>query len=229
MISVFKFDFTLRMQRVLRFHKNFHIFFNFIGPTHIYMLELRGKHPEKTDEELLGRFRDSGNLDILGELYSRYIHLVYGVSLKYLGSRSDAQDATMHIFEKLVTELPKHEVLNFKSWLYVLTKNHCFMEIRSRKITDKRLEGIKTEQEFMESGEEMHPIDKEDQSTEDALKDCIEKLKAEQKACIDLFYYKKLCYKEIAEQLKMDEKKVKSFLQNGKRNLKICLEEKNVR
>ena len=217
------------MQRVLQFHKNFRIFFNFIGPTPIHMLKISGKHPERTDEELLGQFRNSGNLDTLGELYSRYIHLVYGVSLKYLGIRTDAQDAVMHIFEKLVTELPKHDVLNFKSWLYVLTKNHCFMEIRSRKSAEKRLEGLKTEQEFMESVEELHPIDREDQSTEDALNECIEQLKAEQKACIDLFYYQKLCYREMADHLHMDEKKVKSLLQNGKRNLKICLEGKNVR
>ena len=115
------------------------------------MLEISGKHPDKSDEELLRNFRESGNLDVLGELYSRYMHLVYGVSLKYLSDRDDAQDAVMQIFEKLIHDLPRHEVTNFKSWLYVLTKNHCLMEIRSRKSTDKRLEGLKIEQEFMES------------------------------------------------------------------------------
>lgn len=193
------------------------------------MLEISGKYQDKTDEELLGKFQHSGNLDVLGELYSRYMHLVYGVSLKYLGDRDDAQDAVMHIFEKLITDLPRHEVQNFKSWLYVLAKNHCLMEIRSGKSADNRLEGLKIEQDFMESGEEMHPIDKEDNSIEDALKECIEQLKNEQKECIDLFYYQKLCYQEIAEKLNMKEKKVKSYLQNGKRNLKICLEGKNVR
>jgi RNA polymerase sigma-70 factor (ECF subfamily) len=103
------------------------------------------------------------------------------------------------------------------------------MEIRSRKSTDRKLEGLKIEQEFMESADEMHPIDREDNSIEDVLKNCIEKLKSEQKQCIELFYYKKLCYQEVAEKLNMDEKKVKSYLQNGKRNLKICLEGKNVR
>ena len=88
------------------------------------MLEIHGKHPEKTDEDLLRQFRDSGNLEILGDLFSRYIHLIYGVALKYLGDRGDAQDAVMHIFEKLVTEIPRHEIGNFKSWLYVITKNH---------------------------------------------------------------------------------------------------------
>lgn len=193
------------------------------------MLEIQGKHPHISDEELLRQFTDSGSLDILGELYGRYLHLVYGVSLKYLADRSDAQDAVMQIFEKLVTEIPKHEVRNFKSWLYVLTKNHCFMELRARKSEEKSLEGLKSEQLFMESGEELHPLDREDLKIEEVLKECIDNLKREQKACIELFYYQKLCYREIARQLRMEEKKVKSFLQNGKRNLKICLEEKNVR
>jgi len=134
----------------------------------------------------------------------------------------------MQIFEKLITDLPGQEVRNFKSWLFVLTKNHCLMRIRSQKSADSRMEGYKIEREFMESEPEMHPIDKEDQSAEDALKDCIEQLKSEQKQCIELFYYQKLCYQEIAENLDLSEKKVKSYLQNGKRNLKICLERKDV-
>lgn len=197
------------------------------------MLEISGKHPDKSDGELLGKYKNSGNLDVLGELYSRYMHLVYGVSLKYFRDRDDAQDAVIHIFEKLIIDLPRHEVRNFKSWLYVLTKNHCLMEIRSRKSADSRLEGLKIEQEFMESVDELHPLDREDNSMEpsleEALKDCIEQLKTEQKQCIELFYYQNLCYQEIADSLKMEEKKVKSYLQNGKRNLKICLEGKHVR
>jgi len=193
------------------------------------MLEISGKNQEISDEDLLGKFKKTGNLDVLGELYARHMHLVYGVSLKYFNDRDDAKDAVMHIFEKLIDDLPRHEVQNFKSWLYVLTKNHCLMEIRTRKSADRRLEGLKIEQEFMESADEMHPIDREDDQMADALKECIERLKSEQKQCIELFYYQKLCYQEIAEKLGMNEKKVKSYLQNGKRNLKICLEGKHVR
>jgi len=192
------------------------------------MLEISGKHPNSSDEELLRLFDRNGSLDTLGELYSRYMHLVYGVSMKYLGSREDAKDIVMQIFEKLVTDLPGQEVRNFKSWLYVLTKNHCLMQIRSKKSADGRMEGYTIEQAFMESEQEMHPIDREDHSVEEALKRCIEQLKNEQKQCIELFYYEKHCYQEIAEQLGMSEKKVKSYLQNGKRNLKICLERKDV-
>jgi RNA polymerase sigma-70 factor (ECF subfamily) len=192
------------------------------------MLEISGKHPERSDEELLRQFVKSGKLDPLGEVYSRYMHLVYGVALKYLNNREDARDAVMQIFEKLISDLPGYEVRNFKSWLYVLSKNHCLMQIRARKSTDGRLEGYKIEQHFMETDQVLHPIDREEQSLEEALKECVEQLKAEQKQCIELFYYQKQCYQEIAEQLGMNEKKVKSYLQNGKRNLKICLEKKNV-
>jgi len=192
------------------------------------MLEITGKHPETTDEELLLQFKKSGSLDTLGDLYSRYMHLVYGVALKYFQDREEAKDAVMQIFEKLISDLPGHEVRNFKSWLYVLTKNYCLMYIRSKKSSDGRMEGYKIEQQFMESEPELHPLDKEEPSLEEALKECMEQLKAEQKQCIQLFYYQKLCYQEIADKLKMNEKKVKSYLQNGKRNLKICLEKKNV-
>ncbi len=193
------------------------------------MLTISEKHPGKTDEDLLGLFQKSGNLDLLGELYARHMHLVYGVSLKYLNDPDDARDACMQIFEKLISELSGQEIRQFKSWLYVLTKNHCLMEIRAKKSSDRRLDGYKTEVEFMESDQGVHPLDREDQSIEQALRECIDKLKADQKLCIELFYYKKMCYREISDSLGMAEKKVKSFLQNGKRNLKICLESKNVR
>ena len=137
------------------------------------MLEISGKHPDRSDEELLRQYHRNGSIDTLGELYSRYMHLVYGVSLKYLGSREDAKDAVMHIFEKLISDLPGQEVRNFKSWLYVLTKNHCLMQIRSQKSAAGRMEKYKIEQEFMESEQEMHPIDKEEPSADDACKNVL--------------------------------------------------------
>ena len=147
----------------------------------------------------------------------------------YLQDREEARDAVMQIFEKLITELPRHRVKTFQSWLYVLTKNHCLMALRARKKEEKNLEGLKIEHDFLESGEALHPVDRDDPSLEEALKECIDQLKDEQKGCIEMFYYQQRSYQEIAEALKIDEKKVKSHLQNGKRNLKICLERKNVR
>jgi RNA polymerase sigma-70 factor (ECF subfamily) len=186
------------------------------------------KNNEWSDQELIDRFQNSGDLDLLGTLYERYMPMVYGLSLKYLGQREDARDAVTSIFEKLIIELPKHNIENFKSWLYVLTKNFCLMYIRSEKSESIKKEAWQSEQEiFMESVEAMHPIDEEEQSLNKTLQDCIEELKGQQAQCIRLFYFENSSYKEISKTLKLDEKKVKSFIQNGKRNLKICIEEKN--
>jgi RNA polymerase sigma-70 factor (ECF subfamily) len=188
----------------------------------------RKKPGKKSDEEILDEFRLYGDLELLGELYSRYLHLVYGVCLKYLKDRESSKDAVMQIFEKLITEIPKRNIENFRNWLHVVTKNHCLMQLRSEKIRDRKLTEIANNHViFMEIDPVMHPLDDPDPGLEKKLQDCISKLKDEQKECIRQFYYGDKCYKEIAVNLKIDENKVKSHLQNAKRNLKICLEKKN--
>lgn len=184
----------------------------------------------RTDDELLRAFLAEGDLEILGELYTRHMHLVYGVCLRYLKDREESMDAVIQIFEKLIVEIPVHEITNFRSWLHVVTKNFCLMQLRSQKSkNEKLLQWQKEEFVFMENGIELHPIDKDENEMDKALEDCISRLKNEQKECIRQFYYENRCYNEIAVSMNIDEKKVKSHLQNAKRNLKLCLEEKNVR
>lgn len=185
------------------------------------------KYRDASDEELVRQFRASGDLEQLGSLYERYMHLVYGVCLKYLKDREAAKDGITAIFEKLIVELPKHEVEDFKSWLYVLTKNFCLMKIRAGNSEKRRKDAWQIEQEtFVESAGELHPIDEDEAGMNKILMECIERLKDEQQKCIRLFYFEERSYKEIAAALLLEEKKVKSFIQNGKRNLKICIEGK---
>ncbi len=187
-----------------------------------------GKWKKKNDENLIQQYKESGDIDVLGILYNRYMVLVYGVCLKYLKDRERAKDAVMDIFEKLVVELQKRDVDNFKLWLYVVAKNHCLMSLRSKKL--ENLHEKKYQEEttlFMESESFVHPIDESDGNLNDTLKNCIDRLKKEQKYCIKLFYFDGKCYEEIAEELGVEINRVKSFIQNGKRNLKNCMEEAN--
>ena len=190
------------------------------------------KKVNKSDEELLAEFKSEGDLEVLGVLYSRYVHLIYGVCLKYLKDREEAKDGVIQIFEKLIIEIPKHNIEKFHSWLHVVTKNYCLMQLRSDKLEKEKFsEWINDPTVFMENVTDLHPLDEDEysKSIERDLEDCIERLKEEQRLCIRLFYFENRCYNEISGNLGLDEKKVKSHLQNGKRNLKICLEEKNVR
>ena len=152
------------------------------------------------------------------------------VCLRYLKNRDESKDAVMQIFEKLIIEIPKQRIENFKSWLHVVTKNYCLMQLRSDKSKQEKFNALMNDASFfMENKLFMHPIDDDEPDLEKGLADCIEKLKEEQKECIEQFYYENRCYQEIAENMGLDEKKVKSHLQNAKRNLKLCLEEKHVR
>ncbi|MFY0599393.1 MAG: sigma-70 family RNA polymerase sigma factor [Cyclobacteriaceae bacterium] len=179
---------------------------------------------ELADEDLLQRYQNKGDSESLGILYDRYLHLVYGLCLKYLKSRDASQDAAMDIYEILVNKLTNQEVTYFKSWLYMVCKNHCLMILRKTK------KEISFEETFMESESSMHHY--EEVSLEDdlsALEQCIDRLKDDQKHCVKLFYLEKKSYEHIASSCKQEVKKVKSYIQNGKRNLKICLEGKNVK
>ena len=191
---------------------------------------IHSRNEDREDQALLEEYRNSGDLKILGDLYGRYMHLVYGVCLKYLQNRENAGDAVMQIFEKLIEEVKRHEIKNFRSWLYVLSKNFCLMQIRAGKSKDRKLdEWSRMQEDSVEFSHEVHPVDEEGIEENSALNDCIGQLKPEQKECIQLFYFQNWSYRQIAEILHIEEKKVKSHLQNAKRNLKICLEGKNVK
>lgn len=179
------------------------------------------------DSILIKKYKGNNSLEVLGELYHPYMPLVYGVCLKYLKDRTASQDAVMDIFEKLAIELLKHDIPeNFKTWLYVVTKNFCLMKLRKDGAENRAFQ--KMSDEIMDNGYSMHPLDEVgEEDLSPALKACMDKLKEKQRISIEMFYYKKLTYREIADELHVDEKKVKSDIQNGKRNLKICIEKYN--
>lgn len=174
-----------------------------------------------TDNELIALYKKSADTQVLAVLYERYMALVYGVCLKYLKDEEESKDAVMQIYESLTDKLLRHEVQNFKSWLHVLTKNFCLMELRK---TSKH-QTISLDEGFMQFDADLHhenSIEKEIQFS--ILEKCLELLNEEQKKTVQLFYLEEKCYKEVAAQTGYQIDKVRSYIQNGKRNLKICME-----
>lgn len=178
------------------------------------------RHDEHADIALLKKYRQTGDLSVMAQLYQPYMPLVYGVCLKYLKDEDACKDAVMQLFEELIDKVKKHEVKQFRGWLYVLTRNYCLMQLRSAKKID-----LVPVDEVMENSFVLHPDDNgAGEENIKALERCMEKLPVAQKQSINLFYYDEKCYKEIAEQTGYTLNEVKSYIQNGKRNLKICLE-----
>ena len=182
------------------------------------------KYKHISDQELLENFYTTHDTVWLGILLPRYTLLLLGVCIKYLKNEEEAKDCVQQIFLKVITELKKYKVEYFKSWLYMVAKNHCLMKIRDRQgkipveLSERSMPAVEEQpdrQSFVEN----------DQTIE-LMTEALAELSPEQRQCVTLFYLQKKSYQEISEQTRFTMMQVKSYIQNGKRNLKLMIERK---
>ena len=182
---------------------------------------IRHSHKNSSDQEILQQFYFTKQNEWLGILLQRYTMLLLGVCMQYLKDEEKAKDAVQQIHLKVLLEMQKHQVAYFKSWLYMVAKNHCLMQLRAgKKYTFSALLS-----DSMPEDEDQDDVLLSSENL-DWMKEGMQQLHEDQQRCIELFYFQKKSYFEISETLAFDEKKVKSLLQNGKRNIKIFIEKK---
>ncbi len=187
----------------------------------------RKRKSSLSDDDLVKAYRASGDKTLVGELYTRYAHLVYGLCLNYFRDRELARDAVLSLFEKLFVSLNKNKPDNFKMWLTFVARNHCISELRKQKTNRERTENYLRDEEeplFGESSATENAAQREEKLKN--LEAAVMALGDEQRKCVELFYFKEKSYQEISELTGFTEKQVKSHLQNGKRNLKQYFEER---
>lgn len=183
------------------------------------------EYKDYTDTQLINIFLESGDNLYVGELYKRYGHLVLGLCIKYLKNKDEAEDAVMSIFGQLITDLKKHRVEYFKSWLYTYSKNYCLMQLRKKQSLLKKELDVKENEIFlMDYNNIEHLNEKESQIT--VMQTALNELNNEQKMCLELFYINNKSYTEIMTLTGFNNNEVKSHIQNGKRNLKLKMEAK---
>jgi RNA polymerase sigma factor (sigma-70 family) len=175
-------------------------------------------HQETT---LLTEYKASGDIQLLAKLYQPYMPLVYGLCLKYFKNEEQSQDAVMEIFEELIQKLKIHSVTHFKSWLYSYARNYCLMYLRKNAAHQHV---VIEDYENSISERQETTFDWEKEQNLQYMEICLQQLSPEQSLCVRLFYLEQYCYKDIAVQTGFDMNQVKSFIQNGKRNLKNCME-----
>lgn len=182
-----------------------------------------------SDEELIARYKQNRDPHCLEELFGRYTHLLFGVCMKHLKDIDESKDAVMVIFEDLPRKLVDFEIASFKSWIYMVSRNHCLMQLRKEKAVRNHQREIyeNSRQQLVEMPAFYHHNESEEKEKQlTLLQKGLILLKEEQKRCIELLYLQKKSYREVSEITGYDMKKVKSHIQNGKRNLRIFLEEK---
>jgi len=194
----------------------------------VMFVDPSSKHAAFEDKDLMKKYLETDNLDYLGTLYHRYMHLVFGICLKYLRDREESKDAVMQIFEKLIKAVKKHEVNNFKGWISVVARNHCLMELRSKKHQINQQAVEINAHHGVEISYDLHHDDGEDLDLKiEKIEAALLHLPEEQQVCLKLFYLEEKSYRSVAKTTGYDIKKVKSYIQNGKRNLKNLLQKDN--
>jgi RNA polymerase sigma-70 factor (ECF subfamily) len=176
------------------------------------------------DKELLEKFYVDRNNQWIGILLQRYTMLLLGVCMKYMKNEEEAKDCVQQIFLKAITELQKYKVDYFKSWLYMIAKNHCLMMIRDRngKVALELKDNFAPEEQDVFYKNELLEKDQ----LLNVMEQCLNDLNHEQKQCVTLFYLEKKSYQQIADATGYSMLQVKSFIQNGKRNLRLLVEKK---
>jgi RNA polymerase sigma-70 factor (ECF subfamily) len=182
-----------------------------------------GQHKHLSDQQLLENFYADRNNEWLGMLLSRYTLLLLGVCMKYLKNEEEAKDSVQQIFLKAITELHKYKVDYFKSWIYMVAKNHCLMKIRD---SHGKIPVELTERDMSAAKEESDPSDRVQDHAMELMGEALKELSAEQHQCVILFYLQKKSYQQISEETGFTMMQVKSYIQNGKRNLRILIEKK---
>lgn len=182
------------------------------------------KYQHITDQELLEKFYSDHNNEWLGILLQRYTLLLLGVSMKYLKNEEQAKDSVQQIFLKVIQELHKYNVEYFKSWLYMVAKNHCLMKLRER--NGKSTVEINDNVTSKADEEADRQVLLQNDYTLDLLELSLKELNPEQQQCVTLFYLEKKSYQEVSDETGFTMLQVKSYIQNGKRNLKILIEKK---
>lgn len=178
------------------------------------------KQNDLSDLDLIDMYRKSANTWYAGELFQRYTQLITAVAYNYLQNNADTEDAVMEVFEIILRDLRHHQVNNFKTWVYSVTKHHCLKKLRKDNTDSVELEQVLRQLEAEEASA-AEAIEFEKQVEE--LKTALTRLSTEQKECIELFYFKQKSYKEVSDETGFSINEVKSYLQNGKRNLKGLL------
>ena len=174
------------------------------------------------DQEILEHFHASGNPRLLGVLLQRYTLLVLGVCMKYLKNEEAAKDATQQVFLKVIGELRRYRVRYFKSWLYMIAKNHCLMQLRNHNSRHAKPLNV----DLVVEDDQSLQYHAEKEKILSLMETSLQELNTEQKTCVTLFYLEKKSYQQISEETGFNLMQVKSFIQNGKRNLKLLVEKK---
>jgi RNA polymerase sigma-70 factor (ECF subfamily) len=176
---------------------------------------------QTADGRLIAAYQE-GDQCAFDVLFKKHLHRILGICANILDREEDCKDAAMDIYVVLRRELLRYEIQQFEGWLYTLVRNYCLKLIRERK-QQQQMETLDGPwAAFLRENNNLQQQQQDEELLRN-LKKAIQELKPDQKECISLFYLDGHSYKEIAKLTGLSLNKVKSNIQNGKRNIRIAM------
>ncbi len=174
-----------------------------------------------SDADLLEEIQISRNSNYLPILYKRFEAAVFGVALAMLKDFHAAEDAAGRTWVIIIEKIYDHKIVSLSNWILTISRNTCISYYRRKKYTKRFVKtGIMQVNDptvdpdfYLEDNFEL------EEKLEMEMMDALERIPELQAKCVKLFYFEKMSYSEIAEELNLELKIVKSYLQNGKRLL----------
>jgi RNA polymerase sigma-70 factor (ECF subfamily) len=166
----------------------------------------------------------TGDAGAFRELVEKHQNRVIGTIAKMLGDGRDAEDLAQYVFLRVWNSAARYEPrAKFTTWLYTITRNLVFNEIRRRERSrsdslDARIEN--TGDVFVDPSTVRADEAVLREELEAAIQSAMDALSPTQRMAIVLRRYEDLSYEEIAVVMELTVSSVKSLLFRARNELK---------
>jgi len=146
---------------------------------------------------------------------SRHLSYVMRISRRYLKNEAEAEEAAQDVFAAIWRKADQFAQRDAKvtTWLYSVTRNRCIDIVRRQKPTQD-IEGL----EFSDNSDNAEVLQQKSEQAR-LLRAAMESLSDDQRAAIDLVYYREISQKAAADELGMTLAGFESVLRRARQKL----------
>ncbi len=161
----------------------------------------------------------------LADLYDGFAGAMFSLALEILGDRWEAEEVIQDVFAYVWKKPDSYspEKGKFSSWLLVITRNRSIDRIRSRKrkvVHGEPIEALSNRQDHSSVDGAEH-ASREDER--ESIREAFGQLPEDQRAVLELSYFKGLNHQEISDHLDLSLGTVKSRIRLGLEKLRRSL------
>jgi len=174
---------------------------------------------EQEDRDLLRRMA-SNDAEALGKFYDRYNRLAFGLVLRIVGNREDAEDVLVDVFWQVWQQASRYDVTRGKpvAWLLTIARSRAIDCLRSssrHQTTSEDVEVVKTTTANPSEPDAFVLAD-----TRNGVQEALRTLPEQQRTVLEMAYFQGMSHTEIAAALGQPLGTVKDRIRTGMLHLK---------